>query len=108
VLAAAKLSPAALDNPASSSACQFPLPAAIKEGAKQLQDQARILVYVLATANPKLLMAHGPLQVVGTVEVAGIRPAPAQLQRSGQRRELACSAAPKTAGLFMQLRVRPS
>lgn len=56
------------------------LPAAINEGAEQLEVQARILAFVLANANSKLLKAHGPLQVVGTVEMAGSTPSPAQRQ----------------------------
>lgn len=68
--------------------------------------QARILVYVLLKANAKLLKAHGPLHVVGTVEVVG-KPTPAQRKYwEGRRLGLDCSAAPEMAGVSMQLHLR--
>jgi len=104
----AESSPAARSNPKPAVSTASGLPAAIKVAADQLEAQARILAFVLATANAQLLEAHGPLQVVGTVEFAGVAPSPAKRQHwTGQQRGLGCSAAPKTAELAMELRVRP-
>lgn len=83
-------------------------PDGIKGAVRQLVVRARILVYVLATANAPLLAAHGPLQVEGTVEVAGEAPSPSQhKQWAGKQRDVGCAAAPDTAQLSMQLRLLP-
>ena len=84
------------------------LPAEIKGAVRQLKARARIMVYALATANAPLLAAHGPLQVEGTVEVAGKAPSPDQhKQWAGNQWEVGCAAAPETAQLSMKLRVLP-
>ncbi|PSC69675.1 long-chain fatty acyl ligase [Micractinium conductrix] len=82
----------------------FLLPACSHQGGSaQLETQARILAFVLVTANPQLLEAHGPLQVKGTVEVLG-KPTPAQRRRwAGEQRALGCSVAPGAPTLAMQL-----
>ena len=90
-------------NPA--SCC---LPADVNKAVEQLAVRARILVYVLATTNAPLLKVLGPLKVVGTVHLVG-RPLSFEQQRfwAGQQRDVSCSAAPETAGLTIQLWLRP-
>lgn len=83
------------------------LPAAISKAVGQLVVQARIIVFVLATTNPQLLEVLGPLKVVGTVEVVGRLSHAQKRFWAGRERDVSCSAAPETASLRMQLRVRP-
>ena len=75
---------------------------------QQLAVQARILAFVLATTNAQLLKVFGPLKVVGTVEVLGRAPSSEQHRFWARaRRDVSCSAAPETARLQMQVRLRP-
>lgn len=81
-------------------------PAAIREAVDQLEVRARIMAFVLATANAALLEEHEELQVVGTVEMAGKAASPDHHKHwAGIQRELGCTAAPGTAQLSMQLRL---
>ena len=73
---------------------------------KQLEVRASILAFALATANAALLAAHGPLRVVGTVEVAGKAPSAAQHKKWEGERPLGCTTVFGTAPLLMQLRLQ--